>query len=79
MNTENKKPTRTEHEDPTNPIYSGITLRDYFANSVLQAIITNETVRNAIDKIAQNGQEMNMDIASRAYATADAMLKQREL
>jgi len=59
--------------------YGGITLRDYFANSAMQSIITNEKIRNAIDKGTETGEEMNKKIALTSYQLADAMLKQREL
>ena len=72
---ENKKPqnpnafpTRTEYEDPTNPIYSGMTLRDYFATKAM----------NGLNPLAWNINECD-DLAKRSYKIADAMLKQREL
>jgi len=67
-------PCHTISED-----YSGMTLRDYFANSAMQSIITNEKIRNAIDKGTETGEEMNKKIALTSYQLADAMLKQREL
>jgi hypothetical protein len=72
---ENKKPqnpnafpTRTEYEDPTNPIYSGMTLREYFAAKAM----------NGLKPLAWNIDEYD-DLAKRSYKIADAMLKQREL
>jgi len=48
---------------------SGMTLRDYFANSVLQGKMSTEFIGYSSDK----------DIAEHCYQLADAMLKQREL
>lgn len=83
MNPENKKPanpnafpTRTEHEDPLNPIYSGMTLRDHFAGLAMQGIISNN---EEIIRIKHLGFETNIFIAGLSYSIADAMLKQREL
>jgi len=67
----------TKLNNPT--IQNGMTLRDYFANSAMQSIITNEKIRNAIDKGTETGEEMNKKIALTSYQLADAMLKQREL
>jgi len=70
---------QTEFNDNTHSDYNGMTLRDYFANSAMQSIITNEKIRNAIDKGTETGEEMNKKIALTSYQLADAMLKQREL
>jgi len=70
---------QTEFNDNAHPDYNGMTLRDYFANSAMQSIITNEKIRNAIDKGTETGEEMNKKIALTSYQLADAMLKQREL
>lgn len=52
-------------------------LRDEFAKSAMQSIITNESIRSAIDNSTENGDEMHSKIAFISYRIADAMLKQR--
>ena len=78
---ENKKPqnpnafpTRTEYEDPTNPIYSGMTLRDYFADSASKVISIHKD-RNFTESTDSDYD----DWAKKCYKRADALLKQREL
>lgn len=57
----------------TNEKNKEITLRDYFANSAMQGLITNEQNFDYLrEQTAQN-------IAKDSYLLADAMLKQREL
>lgn len=76
---ENKKPqnlnafpTRTEYEDPTNPIYSGMTLRDYFAAKAISEIPLKISERYVNDSDYD-------EWAKKCYRRADALLKQREL
>lgn len=78
---ENKKPqntnafpTRTEYDDPTNPIYSGMTLRDYFAAKAMQSFLSNCGKYNLL-----NTSEIPLLISKDSYKIADIMLKQREL
>ena len=57
----------------------GMTLRDYFANSAMQGIVSNEKrYKNAFDK-TNTGEIIADTVAKDAYRFADAMLKQREL
>lgn len=53
----------------------GITLRDYFANSAMQSIITRLGGRPFCDA---NEQDIFNLLAKEAYKYADAMLKHRE-
>jgi len=83
----------TKHNDPAFPTlvydeksgmpnghYEGITLRDYFAAKAMQAIISNsDTLRECINYAIKDNIESNDEVAFKAYAMADAMLKQREL
>ena len=55
-------------------IQTGTTLRDYFANSAMQAITTNAG-RNGYE-LSKKGLET---IVRDSYKIADEMLKQREL
>lgn len=66
------------HPNTSSENMAGMTLRDYFAAKVLQSIITNETLRDAIDRNSENGTVMNKSMATKAYALADAKLKERE-
>lgn len=79
---ENTKPNNPsafplEYED--GDFQRGMTLRDYFANSAMQSIITNEVLRKALDNNTTTGEEMYNSVAKIAYESADAMLKQREI
>jgi hypothetical protein len=69
----NAYPTRTEYEDPTNPIYSGMSLRDHFAGLAMQGFLSNNTI---VDDVNDQAIEW---AAARSYLIADAMLKQRSL
>jgi len=60
----------------------GMDLRDYFANSAMQASIANPTMWNdLISDSKKFGKELTTleYIAKECYEIADAMLKQREL
>lgn len=67
-----------------NEIQEGMTLRDYFANSAMNAIITNTTTMQEITKTwnsmnKNNRLDFEEGIAKLSFNYADAMLKQREL
>ena len=71
-----KKPSNPfafPNTDGTTFCTDGMTLRDYFANSAMQGMLSNTAM---FDLLNGNANE----IASRlSYELADAMLKQREL
>jgi hypothetical protein len=54
----------------------GMTLRDYFANSAMQSIITRLGGSPFVDSNEQDTFEI---VAKESYKYADAMLKQRQL
>lgn len=58
--------------DGTSFCTDGMTLRDYFANSAMQGLLSNSTFNATLPKDSE-------DVARIAYKIADAMLKQREL
>ncbi len=78
MNTENKPenpqafPNTTVNADGIicGKSQEGMTLRDYFANSAMQGLLSNSTYKATLPKDAQ-------DLAILTYQIADAMLKQR--
>jgi hypothetical protein len=57
--------------DKKNPIYSEMSLRDYFAAKAMQAVITGYATQNKVDSYSDYW-------AGFAYEMADAMLKERE-
>jgi hypothetical protein len=57
--------------DKKNPIYSEMSLRDYFAAKAMQAVITGYATQNKVDSYSDYW-------AGFAYEMADAMLKARE-
>lgn len=58
---------------------NGMTLRDYFANSAMQANLTNPDLMEIVsEKSIQDGTTFDA-IARVSYQISDAMLKQREL
>jgi len=71
MNTENKLKNISAFPVKDDP-WSGMSLRDYFANSAMQGLLSNATYKATLPKDAQ-------DLAILTYQIADAMLKQREL
>lgn len=75
METEN--PNAFSSTDLQTVHFNGVTLRDYFANSAMQGLISNTEWM----KVYKNEKYlMQLNIASEvAYKYADAMLKQREL
>ena len=58
----------------------GISLRDYYANSAMQAIVQSKDLR---ELFARKGELSNTDwmdvVAQNSFNIADAMLRQREL
>ena len=57
--------------DKKNPIYSEMSLRDYFAAKAMQAVITGYATQNKVDPYSDQW-------AGFAYEMADAMLAERE-
>ena len=57
--------------DKKNPIYSEMSLRDYFAAKAMQAVITGYATQNKVDSYSDYW-------AGFAYEMADAMLMARE-
>ena len=66
MTTETGGPAFPCHPGIENPIYDGMSLRDYFAAKAMQGLLASEV--NA---------PLNA-FATKAYALADAMLKARK-
>lgn len=85
MSTENKKPSNPRMHN-LDGMYASearqedyVSLRDYFANSAMQAMLSNQDLFLGIIKNADSSISGNEAISKSAYSTADAMLKQREL
>ena len=78
MNEQEKKPSNTRMHNPDGMYASEarsedcVTLRDIFANSAMQGIMSNSSVFGVKTMY-------NDDIARLAYSIADELLKQREL
>lgn len=81
---ENKKPSNpnafplvTERGD----VCDGMTLRDYFANSAIQSILSQPNIGDILKRqFGETKMEETDDIiAKTGYRIADAMLKQRKL
>lgn len=85
METKNTKPNNPsafppssfalEQENSSYYYEKGMTLRDYFANSAMQAYIADHL---QYKREGKNGWTVE-DMTDSAYVIADAMLKQREL
>lgn len=75
MNTENKPENPTVYPiiNQGQVFESGMTLRDYFANSAMQGHLASEYYIIGTDK------DNKQYLAKEFYDFADAMLKQREL
>jgi len=59
--------------------HNGMTLRDYLANSAMQASLTSPELMQVVSKKGlQDGSAFDA-VARVSYKIADAMLKQREL
>jgi hypothetical protein len=57
----------------------GMTLRDYFASSILNGICSNQFYMTAIfEDFKLSDEKMKLKIAEICYEQADAMIKQRE-
>lgn len=56
---------------------SGMSLRDYFAGQALAGALANQMLLMTID--ANSSESTRVAVAVYAYATADAMLKAREV
>ena len=75
MESENKKRSNPSAFPNTWTNENGMTLRDYFANSAMQGLMTEY-----FSKLRNNIYYDDVDnIAKKSYELADAMLKQREL
>lgn len=80
MNTEENKKLqnpviyldKTVSEEMSGEKGKGVTLRDKFANSAMQGLISNASI---VDDISSSVPEW---IAVRSYLIADAMLKERK-
>lgn len=78
MKTENKNPSNINafpETDQQGNFYEGMTLRDYFANSAMQGMISTFNDKTSFDTFKHCAE----DLAITSYQIADAMLKQREL
>ena len=62
-------------DEEMNRVQNGMTLRDYFANSAMQAYLSAQY------SVGKDGEKecSDINICNEAYRIADAMLKQREL
>jgi len=62
-------------------VQQGMTLRDYFANSAMQAYLNNFDLYKGVAKAYNCNSDKSIynAIAKEAYQIADAMLKQRGL
>jgi hypothetical protein len=81
MTTENKKPSNPRMHNPDGMYASEarnedfVSLRDYFANSAMQGMISTFNDKTSFDTFKHCAE----DLAITSYQIADAMLKQREL
>jgi hypothetical protein len=83
MNEQEKKPSNPSAfpepyaNDPSSAIShtKGMTLRDYFANSAMQGILSTFNDQTSFDTFGHVAK----DLAEKSYLIADAMLKAREL
>ena len=78
----NKKPSNPDLYKPTKGmIEDRVTLRDYFANSAMQAHLNNFELYKGVAKAYNCNSDKSIynAIAKEAYQIADAMLKKREL
>lgn len=73
MNETEKHPKQMPSAFPLDGFDTGMTLRDYFANSAMQVVITK-----CIRLFTSDASEFDA-YAKASYKIADAMLKQREL
>jgi hypothetical protein len=68
MTTNTGGPAFPCHPGIENPLYDGMTLRDYFASKAMQAMESRELPKAILAT----------DVAEAAYEMADAMLKARK-
>ena len=68
MTTATGGPAFPCHPGIENPLYDGMTLRDYFASKAMQAMESRELPKAILA----------IDVAQAAYEMADAMLKARK-
>jgi len=68
MTTNTGGPAFPCHPGIENPLYDGMTLRDYFASKAMQAMESRELPKAILA----------VDVAEAAYEMADAMLKARK-
>jgi len=86
MNCDTGGPAFPCHPGIENPLYDGMTLRDYFASKAMQSLIAetgrvlqhSEGVNFHGLVIANNDGGTPTIIAEESYAMADAMLKARK-
>ncbi len=74
MNEQEKKPKQMPSAFPLHGFDTGMTLRDYFANSASR-VIPLMTKRG----FSESNEEDYDNWAKKCYKRADALLKQREL
>jgi hypothetical protein len=71
MTTDTGGPAFPCHPGIENPIYDGMTLRDYFAAKAMEGLLS-------AGRDAQYGNGGMGDLAKSSYSIADAMLKARK-
>ena len=72
MTKDTSKPAFPCHPGIENPLYDGMTLRDYFAAKAMEGILASNTEHEHEDAHIFDA------IAEAAYKQADAMLKARQ-
>ena len=80
-NTRPNNPSAFPYTDENNSDYKrGMTLRDYFANSAMQAILSQPNIGEYLrGSNCETMEDTDNMLAITAFRLADAMLKQREL
>jgi hypothetical protein len=78
MTTNTGGPAFPCHPGIENPLYDGMTLRDYFAAKAMQIIISYRRTQFGTVSDEMDWDEYFPIIAQEAYALADAMLKARK-
>lgn len=59
-------------------LFSGMTLRDYFAGQAMQGLIANKLlIKTVMNQSRRDGQTTDELIAECCYDTADAMIEQK--
>jgi hypothetical protein len=56
----------------------GMTLRDYFADSAMQSIMSNSDTVSSMTRFPDPDKSFTEYVAARSYAMADAMLAERD-